>query len=158
MVFNGVVSESAQAQDAVASLGVFNASVVESITAQDEAYAGASFVAQIIEDARAFDQFIGRLLWDVIDTSETTVWGVIDTGVSGNWGHIDTAQTQNWNTITTVQLELRSTVGGGFSAGAISSGPFSALGGENTVVIRPDEWQNVNTSETTNWQVVETQT
>jgi hypothetical protein len=72
------------------------------------------------------------------------------------WETIQTAQAQNWQEVVTAQVTLRVTVGAGFSAGAISSGPFSGLGSEARIAPLPDTWQNLNSSQPSAWILVKT--
>jgi hypothetical protein len=124
------VSEDQTAQAA------FNARVDESLIALDAPQAAALFITSIQEGINAADTFIGRLLWDTIDTSETSVWAPVET----------------------VALTLRVTVGGGFSSGAFSSGPISGLGGITSIATAPDNWGTAITEQSTTWTTVKTQT
>jgi hypothetical protein len=74
------------------------------------------------------------------------------------WNTINTSGAPSaWGVIVTSDLELRVISGGGFSMDAISSGPFSALGVGFDPTPAASIWNQVNTYETPNWNVVVTQ-
>jgi hypothetical protein len=133
---NGSIIEGVDVSETATALATFPVSVVEGITVDDEVSVAATFIASVIEGVNLADSFIGTLLWDTIDTSETSVWTPIET----------------------VALTLRVTVGGGFSSGAFASGPITGLGGNTTIIDAPDNWNTIDTAQPTDWTPVKTQT
>ena len=133
---NGAVIESITVTDIETTQAAFNSSVVVTATLQDRPLAAAQFITSIQEGVVAAESFIGRLLWDTIDTSETSDWAPVET----------------------VALTLRVTVGGGFSSGAFSSGPISGLGGLTSIATAPENWNAVDTAQPSDWTPVKTQT
>jgi hypothetical protein len=131
---NAAVFELATGLDSVQSVADFSVSLNEGAQAEDAGFASAVFQAAVLEAGVAEDSPLGQLLWQVINT----------------------AQTQNWQVITTAQLTLQVTIGGGFSSGAVASGPFSGLGGDTRIAPLPDTWQNINSSQTSAWILVKT--
>lgn len=130
------VNEAARTAETASSLGIFNATAAEAVRPVDAPSAGAIFISNLLESAQAYDAFISRLLWDTINTSDAAVWSVIPSA----------------------QVTILPTVGGGFSNGSFASGAFNALGAESEIGTDPLAWRNVNTFETTDWEVVKTQT
>jgi hypothetical protein len=136
VALNGAVVEGLGVSEDVTAQAAFNARVDENLLALDAPRAAASFITSIQEGIGAADRFIGRLLWDTIDTSETS----------------------DWVPVESVALTLRITVGGGFSSGAFASGPISGLGGDTVIITAPENWDAVNTEQPTTWTTVKTQT
>lgn len=148
------VNEQAQGADTVPASALFSISLLEGVGAVDTAISRVNFsvslqdgvsgvdsvtvatifAAAIQEAGVAADSLLGRLLWEVIQT----------------------AQAQDWKSVTTVQLSLRVTVGGGFSSGAIASGPISGLGGDTRIATAPDTWQNINNTQGGTWTPIKT--
>ena len=91
-------------------------------------------MGEIQEGVTAADAFISRLLWETINTFEAT----------------------NWQTIDTAQIVGTALQRGSFAENAFAGGPFA--GGEIEYRIGQVLWIEVNTSQTTTWTVVETQT
>lgn len=155
-VFNASVQESITATDTLSSVTQINSSIDENINVSDTKTAQVTFpvsvdegiavddsvstaiavLANVVEGIAAADSFIGTLLWDTINTSDTSVWTPIET----------------------VALSLRVTVGGGFSSGAFSSGPISGLGGDTKIIDAPDNWTAIDTTQPNDWTPVKTQT
>lgn len=134
--FSSAVREAVSVDDDVSVVVDFVATTVDGVDVTDTYRASSEFISVVQESVSNADRFISRLLWEVINTAEAGNWVV-----EGN-----------------AQLELQVTVGGGgFSSGAISSGPISGLGGSVSLVVVAT-WNNVNSAGTTNWDVVETQT
>jgi hypothetical protein len=155
-VFNADIEEQAQGQDesdapgsiysaqiTEASTGVdqntvsastFNAVISESSVGVDSTAAAVDFIVQIQESVQAADLFVSRLLWETIDTSATTIW----------------------TNIESADLTFNVTPSAAFSQGAFASGPIAGIGGDLTVVISGTKWENLNTAQTTTWDVVPT--
>jgi hypothetical protein len=133
---NGAVIESITVTDIETTQAAFNSSVVVTATLQDRPLAAAQFITSIQEGVVAAESFIGRLLWDTIDTSETS----------------------NWVPIETSAVTLRISIGGGFSGGSFASGPISGLGGATTIIDAPENWNAVDTAQPSDWTPVKTQT
>lgn len=112
----------------------FAVKVEESPQASDNNRANRTTIAVIQESVEAGDAFIARYLWEPINTFEQ----------------------QTWNTIKTAEVELVVTVGGGFSAGAFSSGPISGLGGVASVVPITEIWTTEDTAQADTWNLVRT--
>ena len=91
------------------------------------------FFNQIQESVTAADTFISRLLWETIDTSETT----------------------GWQTIANAQIVGTALQRGAFAENAFAGGPFA--GGEIEYRIG-NTWDTIDNSQPTGWTVVETQT
>lgn len=128
------MSESAEIADEVSSGVDFANSVSESASGSAEFAGAIDFVNQINESVTAADTFISRLLWETINTFETTNWQVID----------------NAQIVGTVLQR------GAFAENAFAGGPFA--GGEIEYRIGQVLWNTVDNSQTTTWTVVETQT
>jgi hypothetical protein len=128
------VSESVTVSDAPSAGGDFVNSVSEAVLGTDEFSSTTDFIAQINESVTAADAFISRLLWETINTFEATNWQVIDNA----------------------QIVATSLQRGAFAENSFAGGPFA--GGEIEYRIGQVLWTEVNTSQTTTWTVVETQT
>lgn len=131
---NSAIQELTNLNDTIDNIASLNSVVDEKAQAKEVIPTNAQIWISLQESVRAADQFIARFLWEPVNTFETT----------------------NWAPITTAQLELRITVGGGFSAGAMSSGPYSGLGGVTTIIPADEIWEVKNTSQSTNWALVDT--
>jgi hypothetical protein len=59
-------------------------------------------VAVVAETARAFDSITQRLLWELIDDSQSVSWQVINTDTNSGWVLINDNQTPGWTTIDTI--------------------------------------------------------
>ena len=78
--FSALLSELSTGQDSVfVTPSVFNAAVSEQGQALDQVLALAVFFANISEDAVGADEMLGRLLWELINTSESTTWTPVKT-------------------------------------------------------------------------------
>ena len=126
--------EGTGANDTAVSRVGFSVSLQDGASGSDTVTAAAVFAVAIQEAGVSADSLLGRLLWEVVQT----------------------AQSQDWKSIATVQLSLRITVGGGFSSGAISSGPISGLGGDTRIATAPDTWQNINNVQGVTWTPIKT--
>ena len=133
---NGVIIENAGVTENQTTQVVFNSFATEVLQATDAINSAARFITNIQEGVVAAELFIGRLLWDTINTSETSVWEPIKTSSD----------------------LLRVTIGGGFSSGSYSSGPISGLGGVTSIATAPDNWNTINTAQPNDWTPVKTQT
>jgi hypothetical protein len=129
-----LVQDSATLVGVVSTTATLNPVVDETVQASEDIFTIAQIWITIQESVAAADQAIARFLWEPVNTFEVT----------------------DWVPITTAQLELRITVGGGFSAGAISSGPYSGLGGNTTIIPAPEIWETDSITQTTNWELVDT--
>ena len=88
--------------DYSAAGSTYNVSVSAIGDAQDAYYPNGTSNVFVIETLIATEgTFVGRLLWEVIDDTQTANWGNISTTQTANWGSVDTAQTPNWGPINT---------------------------------------------------------
>jgi len=149
------VNEGATGSDAIPTTVQFQVSLIEGAGADAVVLSSVDFVVSLADGAQAQDaDSVARALFAAVIAEA----GVAQDSVLGRllWETIQTAQAQNWQEVVTAQLTLQVTVGAGFSAGAISSGPFSGLGGVTSVAPLPDTWQNLNSSQTSAWVLVKT--
>lgn len=80
MVFSSVVDESSVGTDsALVAPSTFSAAVIESAEATETILALSVFLAAITEGAVAVDQITARLLWELIDDSQSVSWQLINT-------------------------------------------------------------------------------
>ena len=98
---NGAVIESITVTDIETTQAAFNSSVVVTATLQDRPLAAAQFITSIQEGVVAAESFIGRLLWELIDTSETSDWAPVAASSVDGWNTIDTAQPSDWTPVKT---------------------------------------------------------
>lgn len=131
---NSDILEFASATSLIINSTTQNAVVSENVVAQEVIPTTAQVFITIAESIRAADEFIARSLWEPINTFEP----------------------QSWTAITTAQLELRVTVGGGFSSGSVSSGPYSGLGGVTTIIPADEIWVIDGVAQSTDWSLVDT--
>lgn len=131
---NSDILEFASATSSIINSTTQNAVVSENVVAQEIIPTIAQVFITIAESIRAADEFIARSLWEPINTFEP----------------------QSWTAITTAQLELRVTVGGGFSSGSISSGTYSGLGGVTTIIPADEIWETDEVAQSTDWSLVDT--
>jgi hypothetical protein len=59
-------------------------------------------VAVAAETAQAFDAVTQRLLWELIDDSQSVSWQVINTNTNSGWVLINDNQTPGWTNIDTI--------------------------------------------------------
>jgi hypothetical protein len=86
--------------DAIACKQNFGVSIAESASAVDAATAAAIFYSTILENATAADQFIVRLLWEVINDNQTPNWQNINDGQTPSWTTINDGASTTWNLIS----------------------------------------------------------
>ena len=98
---NGFVNEGASASDSIESMAEFHSSIQELINAASTTSAAAHFIASVNEFAQGLDSPTRRLLWEVINTSESTTWDTINNSESTAWGTINTSDTGGWQVIKT---------------------------------------------------------
>ena len=79
--FSARVNETANAIDAFLSIGVLFATITDS--------------------AMAADEFIGRLLWEIINDSQSSSWGDINSAQTSAWGTVDSSQATSWGAVNT---------------------------------------------------------
>ena len=77
--FIAQIVEAANGADEIASLGEFNAAVVEGTIGLDTVIAAAIFLAQVNESVDAADEFITRLLWEIINNAQPANWSTVPT-------------------------------------------------------------------------------
>lgn len=80
---------------------IFNAQVDETVVALELLFTTAVLYATITDGAVAIDQFLGRLLWEVIDDAQNANWSSINASQSTSWGVIDDSQPSTWHTVQT---------------------------------------------------------
>ena len=80
---------------------IFNAQVDETVVALELLFTTAVLYATITDGAVAIDQFLGRLLWEIIDDAQNANWAGINASQSTSWGVIDDSQPTNWHTVQT---------------------------------------------------------
>jgi hypothetical protein len=97
------VAESSVAADSVTvAPSTFNAAIAETATAIDAAYAYAVFIAVITEGGAITDVATARLLWELINDSQTAGWGTINTAQSTTWSTINDSAPNTWSDIPTL--------------------------------------------------------
>jgi hypothetical protein len=79
--FGVLVQESASGSDATTTLPIYSVTVAEL--------------------ARASDSILGRLLWEIINDSQSVTWNLINAQNSDTWSIINTADSTTWNVIKT---------------------------------------------------------
>jgi hypothetical protein len=80
----------------------YNVSLLAQGVAEDTYFPNGTSNVFITETLIATEgTFVGRLLWEQIDDTQTANWGNISTIQTANWGTIDTTQTPNWGSINT---------------------------------------------------------
>lgn len=85
-----------------ASGSTYNVSVSAIGDAQDAYYPNGTSNVFITETLIATEgTFVGRLLWENIDDTQTANWGNISTTQTANWNAVSTTQTPNWDPINT---------------------------------------------------------
>ena len=73
---------------------------VSTLTAEDlVSAAGSIFFVQIGETITITDSVFGKLLWNLIDDSQTPSWQNINDSQTVTWNAISTAQTPGWTQI-----------------------------------------------------------
>jgi len=80
---------------------IFNARVDETVVALELLFTTAVFYVTITDNAIALDQFLGRLLWEIIDDTQNANWVSISVSQSTSWGVIDNIQPTNWQAVQT---------------------------------------------------------
>jgi hypothetical protein len=80
----------------------YNSAVSETGTATDAISSVQTFVSFIVETGTVTDSLSQRLLWELIDDSQTVNWVVINASTATSWGTIDNSQTNTWTVIGTV--------------------------------------------------------
>ena len=90
--------------DAYSAAGsVYNPTITESVATQDSLIVTGIFYVLIAESIAAGDSFLGRLLWELIDDTETANWQNIVNTQSSGWTIIDDTETgSNWTDIKTI--------------------------------------------------------
>lgn len=86
---------------ALVAPSIFSAPINETASAFDSVLAGAVFVAIITDGAVAADEFVRRLLWEVINASQAVNWSDANTSQSTTWGTIDNSQSTAWTPVKT---------------------------------------------------------
>jgi hypothetical protein len=76
-------------------------SVSEAITATDVVLNTALYLAFISEGLLAVDVVAGRLLWEVINDSQSAGWATINDNQSTTWQNVSTSVDAGWNVIPT---------------------------------------------------------
>lgn len=98
---NGAVIESIDVADTKTAQVAFNSSVTEALNVSETVSTAVQFITSIQEGVVAAESFIGRLLWELIDTSETSDWAPVAASSVDGWDAIDTSETSNWVPVKT---------------------------------------------------------
>ena len=102
-VFNAAIAEIGLATDvATVAPSTFNASVSELAVALDRVYAYALFLCVISESSTALDVNTARLLWELINDSQTAGWQTINAAQSTTWATINDSAPNTWSDIPTL--------------------------------------------------------
>jgi hypothetical protein len=86
---------------ALVAPSTFSARVNETALTVDTFLASAVFFVTITDGAIAADAFVGRLLWEVINDSQTANWGGINSSQTAAWAAIDDSQSTTWHVVQT---------------------------------------------------------
>jgi len=98
--FGATVAETAEGSDSVDAPGsTYNAAVAETAEATDAFVALVAFVCSLSESADIADQITARLLWEIIDDSQTANWATIDDSQTTTWSNIDDSAPNTWGII-----------------------------------------------------------
>jgi hypothetical protein len=76
--------------------------VQESAAGSDVVVSSVDFSALIQELGLASDSLLARLLWELINDSQSVTWQNINNSDGTTWTVIDTSETTNWQTIQTL--------------------------------------------------------
>jgi hypothetical protein len=90
VVYLSAVTETGTATDSTVGFILFSTSIAETGTATDVIGSTQTFNSLIAELATATDSVSMRLLWELIDDSQTANWVVINASNATSWGTIDT--------------------------------------------------------------------
>jgi len=88
--FVSFIVETGTATDSAVCFVVFSTSITETGTATDVVGSTQTFISSIAELATATDSVSMRLLWELIDDSQTANWVAINASNATSWGTIDT--------------------------------------------------------------------
>lgn len=148
------VSEMASGGVVVRANVVYPVTVSEAVSASEAGFASVNFVVRFADGAAG---------GDAVSAAQVFTTKIAEMGVAADsplsrllWEAIQTGVADPWSTISTIPLSLRVSVGAGFSAGAISSGPFSALGDAASIAQVPSDWQTINNINGVTWTPVKT--
>ena len=83
------------------SLIDFGALIDEGVTALDETSVLPIYAVSVAEMATATDSLLGRLLWEIINDSQSGTWTTISAQNGGTWSVIDNSDPTTWNVIKT---------------------------------------------------------
>jgi hypothetical protein len=89
---------------------VFNAPVIEQAAAVSSFLASAVFAAIITDGAVAVDEFVRRLLWEVINDAQAVDWGDVNSSQASTWSVLNAAQTETWGNANTSQSTTWGTI------------------------------------------------
>jgi hypothetical protein len=78
------------------------AAVAELAQASETNSVNGSFNVAVIAAATALDAMTARLLWELIDDSQTANWQNINASQSTTWTNVDTDQDPGWTDIPTI--------------------------------------------------------
>lgn len=102
-IFGAIVAESSGASDSITvAPSTFNAQIAETVTALDQVYAYVAFVCVITEGGAITDVATARLLWELINDSQTAGWQTINTAQSTTWSTINDSAPNTWSGIPTL--------------------------------------------------------
>jgi hypothetical protein len=98
--FSATVVDAAEgADEMLVAPSTFGATVVEMAEAADAFVALVAFVCTLSESADIADQITARLLWEIIDDSQTANWGTINDSQTTTWSNIDDSAPNTWGII-----------------------------------------------------------
>lgn len=151
-VFVLFVQEGASAQTTVSPIGVYFSSVSDAVQGTDSTAAQVNFAVRITEFGAGFEQFASRadyrpLVVEGVDVTDTLLGRQL-------WETINTQQPEGWRTVVVAQVTIATEIGGGFSAGAFSSGPISGVGGVSRNATLPDDWSGFTVGSLGNWKPI----
>jgi len=101
--FGASIAETSVAADTVTvAPSTFNAAIAETATAIDAVYAYLTFICAITEGSTITDVTTARLLWELINDSQTAGWATINTAQSTTWTTINDSAPTTWSDIPTL--------------------------------------------------------
>ena len=101
--FSASIAEIATGTDSPSvAPSTFNAQVAETVTALDQVYAYGLFICVINESGTIIDVATARLLWELINDSQTAGWQTLNTAQSTTWSTINDSAPTTWSDIPTL--------------------------------------------------------
>jgi hypothetical protein len=101
--FGANIAETTVATDAATVVAsTFSAQIAETVVALDQIYAYALFICVVTESSTILDVATARLLWEVINDSQTAGWQTINAAQSTTWATINDSVPNTWSDIPTL--------------------------------------------------------